>query len=78
MKVANGRQAVHEDLPYSHDVGKDGGDVLHGKAAVAIERGRRRGAEIVAAPFEGPDQRELRHAIGLDVNAGAGMAGENA
>ena len=72
MEVANGRQAVHEDLADSRDVGEDGGDALHGKAAVAIERGRRRGSEIVAVPSERLDERGLRHVVGLDVGAGAG------
>ena len=36
VKVANGRQAVREDLAYSHDV-REG---LPGKAAVALERRR--------------------------------------
>jgi len=41
VEVANGRQAVDEDLAHSHEVGEDGGGALHGKAAVAHERGRR-------------------------------------
>ena len=36
VEVANGRQAVHEDMAYSDDVGEDGRDVSEGKAAAAF------------------------------------------
>ena len=39
-EILNGRQAVHEDLAYNHDVGEDCRDALRGEAAVALERQR--------------------------------------
>ncbi len=77
MKVANGRQAVHAASAYSHDVGEDCRDVLQGKAAVAIERGGVSWCKDCCGAVRALDKGGLRHAVGLDVDASAMMAGEN-